>query len=146
MIFILNKVWILFVIAMVLIPGFVEGFNFVGVEMPPEFVGSFPLFREFLVKESHQFIEVPTAVYDSLFGRLKSSNELFASTGKIVFEFSSLLFSDVVVLESDATSTNNKSGRSNNDSGYDWCFHFAMYLSLFVVLWIIIDFILDNDF
>jgi hypothetical protein len=144
MIFVLKKVWVIFVIAVVLIPGFVEGFNLSGSKVLPEFVNSFPVFREFLVKKVHEFKEVFVAIYDPLFAWLKDGDEFFASTDKIVFGVNSLLVSDVPILESDSPSSSNEEGRRTDDGRYDWCLHYAIYLLLSIGVLILINFILDD--
>jgi hypothetical protein len=93
--FVLNKVWVLFVIAVVLIPGFIEAFNVGGSKMLPELMDGISLSGEFLVEESHQFKEVLMSAYDPLFGRFKSGNEVFASTNEILSGLAVLLFFDM---------------------------------------------------
>ena len=148
MVFILRKIGILFIVAMVLAPCLVEAFNFVGGKMFPESMDCISMFRELLGKESYEFKEVfmTTVGCNPLFGWFKNGNQLFASSEKIVSGTNALLFPDVPILESDATPTSNESGRSDNEGHYDWCFHFAMYLSTIVTVLMLIDFILWDDY
>jgi len=148
---ILNKVWILFVVAVILAPGFVEAFDLVGHEMLPKAMDCISVFGELLTKESYEFKKVfmITVVCNPLFGWFKNGNQFFASSDKIVFGIDSLLISGVPKPKSNSGSTNNESSRGNNDSSHDWCFHYAMYLLLLVVVFISINFLLwgtNNNF
>jgi hypothetical protein len=143
MIFILRKVWILFVVAMVLAPCLVEGFDFVGREMFPKRMDGLPVLGKLLAEESHEFKEVwmATIVFNSFFGWLKYGNQLLANSGKIVFGFNKAFASDVPILEGD----NKDSANKTNESRYDWCFHVSMALLFAVVGWFLFFEILFGD-
>jgi len=121
---ILKKVWVLFVVAMILVPCLVEAFNLSGTEVLPKFVDGIPVHWEFLNKEAHEFKEIFTSVYGPLFSWFKGNNELFGGFG------SKVCFGAISIVE-DLPEGYGGETNGGNDGRYDWCIQFIFYLSLF---------------
>ncbi len=147
MIFILKKVWIFFVTAVVLLPCLVEGFNFIRGEMFPESMNGISVLGELLAKKSYKVKEIWMApiIHNPLFGWLKNSDEFLASCIKVISGFNTAFASDVPALKDEVASTNDESSRGNDNGSYDWCFHYAMYLAFFIIVWISCKSVWDNN-
>lgn len=145
---ILKKVWVLFVIAVIFAPCFVEAFDLVGREMLQKSLDCISMFRELLGQESCEFKKVfmVTVVGNPFFGWFKNGNQFFACSDKIVLSLNTAVGSDAPVFKDNGTHNSQKTSRGNNDSSYDWCFHYAMYILFFILVLILVNFILwDND-
>lgn len=83
--FILDKVRIVVIFAMVFMPCFIEAIAFDKPEVSPELVSGTPLFFKLLAEEIHQFVEMPIVVMNSLFGCLKSRDQVFPGVDSAFF-------------------------------------------------------------
>jgi hypothetical protein len=131
MILVLNKVWVFFVIAVVLAPCLVEGFNIRGLDVLPEFLNGIPMFGKFLVEKTDQFKEIPVAIFDSLFGGFESSNKFFR-------RFSSESFLGMTPTTDNLSNGDGDEASGSNDCCYDWGTQFIFYLFMFgfAALWV----------
>ena len=135
MIFVLRKIWILFVVAMVVTPCLVEGFDLVGREVFPESMDCISMLRKLLSKESYKLEEVwmSPVVHDSFFGWIKDGNQLLASP---VAEQSSdsLAFSEISPKPNKNSNTCNNKASCDPGIGY-YIFHVVGYLSIVTAIY-----------
>ena len=119
--FILDKVRIVVIIAVIITPCLVEAIPFNGAEVSPELMGGTPLFFKLLVEEIHQFVEVPIVIMNSLFGCLKSHDQIFPCHNSAFF----------LIARSGEPVIGNNSKKSDTDtdkSEYNWCLYWIILL------------------
>ncbi len=118
---VLKKVWILFVIAMILAPCLVEAFDFSEAEVLPKFVDSFPLLRELLVEQSHQLVKMPVVGFYCFLDGVKGSNKFFASPIAEIFSDTPAFRDGLPDVNKDVNARSNEA--PYNCGKYDWVIH-----------------------